>query len=191
MENILRKEGYNVKNVRDVLFVPVENVVIIPERAYPTELTDSSSIILQDIDGWYYFRFTPFSCTWSEEKVNVNGEVLYEQSLKMFVPKQNMNRFLSFEDMERRRFIVLIRDFNNFSVIGGYQQLDGEIVGMQYKEKFSTNPVNGYQCEFYLQSRRKAAAGYNLQDNTVIVEPPWPVNPDGGAVIVPTDPLPE
>lgn len=185
MDNILRRNGYNIKHVKDVLFLPVDNVTgPLPYRDNTNNLVDTSAIILDGVDGWYYYRFTFGQAFWTEDMKENNGELWFEQHLKMFVAKENMNRWLTFEDMERKRFFVIIRDWNNFSRLAGYMNLDDEKVGMRFLEGMQTNPVNGYNTEFYLLSPRKAAACFNLQDVDIEIDDVWPVLPDGGVIDV-------
>jgi len=189
MQNILKKKGYNVGTVRDILFLPIENIADIPELV-DNEL-DTSAIVLAGIEGWYYMYFVIDTGEFSEDETIKDGAIIYKQKLEADVAKENLNRWVNFEQMEYRQFMMIIRDNNNVSRFAGAINLQGEKSGMELKKKYSTNKTrpnrNGYTLTFTRETTDRAPLAFNLQDLLLIVEPPWDPG-DGGEPIIPPQP---
>jgi hypothetical protein len=174
MENIIRKSGDNIGGIRDVLFVPMFNLSSIPLPT-STGIINAADISLDGLAGWFYFRFIAESGSFKEEQVNTGSGVYYKVTIDLAVAKDNLNRYRSFLAMEHHEFLVLCRDTNNITHLIGFEDKDGEFIGMRFKTKSQTreqwDSLNVIDCQFYLESTNKPRIASNIQAVVLNADP--------------------
>ena len=175
---------FNTGSLRDILFVPVNQVDQIKapvDGILPFDALqfDGSAAVL------YSLNFTEDTAECSFEQAQSAPGSLFRCRISASVPKDYQFRPLDFSSLDNLRFFVITRDSNNRSRLHGYINPQGEKYGMRLSVDFSTSRqragYNGYKVEFFLDSP--------LRPMPIADPAGLPINPPTGPGVE-TDPNP-
>lgn len=129
-----------------LLFVPVEDVFIIPEA-------EANGIIEDDIElnpdkEYFSIAFTEGTAQNKEPLKEVDAGNFFEQLISFYIAKQRPEVTAALMEMLERKFIVLLKNNN------GERKLIGTIAEpLRFEFKPTIDPnhngKNGYECNFF------------------------------------------
>jgi len=190
MQNIPKRNGYNLTLIRDILFNPIDSILTFPDVADQSYDLSQFSFLNAEAETlrWYVFTFTPFSCTLIEEDISKDGLPYVRISIKCTVAKWHAQRFFNFLEMRNNEFLLVVRNHNNYSRLVGFKNLQDEIRGAKFTKVWDEAKA-AYTCEFYIEQPDNLYPCNNLDSLTYPFEPgvTLPDPGDTGTIIPPVD----
>lgn len=147
--------SYNFENfggAKGFNFIPVTDVSEIP---YTINKTLNSSVLIKSGKSWYSGLAVLRSLAFSEKVIATNAGIHFEYLISGIYPRQNAEIASLFEDMQRRRFILDITDYNNERRLVGTIS-NGMRFSFEYQSGENVSQRPDYNFTFSLQDFKPA-----------------------------------
>lgn len=146
---------FNTGSLRDILYIPVDNVDLIKfpvNGILPLDALQFNG----ETAVFNVLKFTEDTAEYAYEQAYNTSGSLFRCRITASVPKDYQWRPLEFSQLDNLRFFVITRDSNNRSRLHGYINPQGEKYGMRLSVDFATaktrSGYNGYKVEFSLDA---------------------------------------
>jgi hypothetical protein len=117
MITISRQEADNISGIVEVLFIDVNDMVLLPEQV--GHIIDESQIILRTGINWLNLYGTPESIALTFDAENTPAGTIYNTRLALRYPRENTTIIAAMEDMARRAMLIAVTDGNNLKKLLG------------------------------------------------------------------------
>lgn len=192
MENIpsLNPGDSNIGSLRDILFVPIDDVSFI-KPPVDGEL-EFDSLQFESPPGTFTpsvvfkLQFTEETSQMNYEEVKTANGPVFKTKIVASVPKDYKFRGVNFTEMQDQEFFVITRDNSSKSRLHGFINLNGEKVGMKFSADFDTAKTrvgyNGYKAEFYLESNVRPAVMEEITEIPIDTGFPYDPGDEAGPI---------